>query len=364
MTPVKIVTVIGARPQFIKASILSKIFRETDRIHEIIIHTGQHFDFNMDRVFFDELHIPVPAYNLNINSMSHGAMTGNMLSEIEKILNTEKPEYLLVYGDTNSTLAGALAAKKLHIKVIHVEAGLRSYNQNMPEEINRILTDRLSDILFCPTGRAVQNLRNEGFDNFPCIFENTGDVMYDLALFFQDQENSISLGKLNSGREFVLCTIHREENTADQEKLSSIINGLNKISEEMEIILPLHPRTRKIIEDNKLELKFQTADPIGYLDMMKHLRQCKLVITDSGGLQKESFFYKKFCITLREETEWTELVDHGYNKLVGSDATLLYKAYKECVHLNKTFKESFYGTGQACRKILNTILDHHSDLAE
>ncbi len=362
MTQLKIITIIGARPQFIKASILSKTFKESDEVNEIIIHTGQHFDFNMDKIFFDELKIPFPLYNLNINSLSQGAMTGKMLLEIEKILSNEKPDYVLVYGDTNSTLAGALAAKKLHIKVIHVEAGLRSFNMRMPEEINRILTDRISDILFCPTEKALQNLKLEGFDNFPCLIVNSGDVMYDLALYFQESENNISTEHSYPKNEYILCTIHREENTTDITKFISIVNGLNKIAEEIQIVLPLHPRTKKIISDHKLKLNFKVEEPVGYREMMNLIKHSKLVITDSGGLQKEAFFFRKFCITLREETEWTELIKNGYNKLAGSDENLIYNAYRELILHSKSFNESFYGTGVACERILKTILDHHSKL--
>ncbi len=354
---IKIVTVIGARPQFVKASILSRIFRDSDQINEILVHTGQHFDFKMDRIFFDELKISEPKYNLNINSLSHGAMTGKMLSSIEEILIIEKPDYVLVFGDTNSTLAGALAAKKLHIKVIHVEAGLRSLNMKMPEEINRILTDRISDLLFCPTNKAVHNLNSEGFGGFPCTVVKSGDVMYDLALFFQS--NRISRGEPALKHNFILCTIHREENTSDVQRLASIINGLNKVAGEIPIILPLHPRTKKIIEQNKIKCDFDVIEPVGYLEMINYLQNCKLVITDSGGLQKEAYFFKKYCITLREETEWTELVENGYNELVDYDGSLIYDTYVRLYKQKGTFQESFYGEGNACNIILNSILNHY-----
>lgn len=287
---IKIITIIGARPQFIKAAILSKTFSESGKINEVIIHTGQHFDFNMDKIFFNELKIPEPIYNLNINSLSHGIMTGRMLIQIEKILFDEKPDYVLVYGDTNSTLAGALAAKKLYINLIHVEAGLRSFNMRMPEEINRILTDRISDLLFCPTDNAVQNLLNEGFQNFACTIINSGDVMLDLVIYFQKTNKDLKNPYL-SMKDFILCTIHREENTQNSDRLISILNGLNRLSREIEIILPLHPRTRKIINDLNLKINFKTIEPVGYFKMMNLLQKCKLVITDSGGLQKEAFFF-------------------------------------------------------------------------
>ena len=361
---IKIVTVIGARPQFIKAAILSKTFVESGKISEIVIHTGQHFDYNMNQIFFEELKIPKPKYQLNINSLSHGDMTGRMLSQIEKILILEKPDYVLVFGDTNSTLSGALAAIKLHISTIHVEAGLRSFNMRMPEEINRILTDRISEFLFCPTDKAVENLESEGFDRFSCKIVNCGDVMYDLALFMHGKEFGTLPSEIDLTRDYILCTIHREENTTDINKLISIFEGLNKISENIKIILPIHPRTKKIIEQNNLVLNFKTIEPIGYFQMTRLLQHCQLVITDSGGVQKEAYFFKKFCITLREETEWTELVDHGYNNLVGHDSNLIYNAYLELLNQNKSFAERFYGEGNACTVILNTILHHHSTITE
>ena len=359
---IKIITIVGARPQFIKASILSKSFQQSAEFEEILIHTGQHFDFQMDKIFFDELNIQKPKYHLNINSLSHGAMTGRMLTEIEEILIEEKPDYVLVYGDTNSTLAGALAAKKLHIKVIHVEAGLRSFNMNMPEEINRILTDRISDLLFCPTEKAVDNLKSEGFEKFDSELVNSGDVMYDLALFFQ--KNSGNYFNLNKKLRdnYILCTVHREENTNDIVTFKGIIDGLNQIAKEHKIIFPVHPRTKKIIEKNKLKLSFDTIDPVGYLDMISLLRNSSLVITDSGGLQKEAFFYKKLCITLRNETEWTELVDNGYNRLVGNNSLQIYDAYKELINETKTFSDTFYGSGDACNKILSSIFSYHSQI--
>ncbi len=356
---IKIVTIIGARPQFVKAAMLSRIFRDSDQINEILVHTGQHFDFNMDRIFFDELKISKPEYNLDINSLSHGSMTGKMLSRIEEILIDEKPDYVLVFGDTNSTLAGAIAAKKLYIKVIHVEAGLRSLNMKMPEEINRILTDRISDLLFCPTDKAIDNLNSEGFAGFPCTIVKSGDVMYDLALFFQTS-NNISTGLPDQKNNFILCTIHREENTTEVQKLASIINGLNKIARETPIILPLHPRTKKIIRENKIKCDFEVIEPVGYLEMINFLKNCKLVITDSGGLQKEAYFFNKYCLTLRKETEWTELVENGYNKLVDYDSALIYDTYTQLINKKGTFKDSFYGEGNACDIILNSILNHHS----
>ena len=353
---IKILTIIGARPQFVKSSIVSKVFNQSNLIDEIIVHTGQHFDFNMNTIFFDELNIPSPKYNLNINQLSHGEMTGKMLAEIEKIIINEKPDYVLVYGDTNSTLAGALAAKKLHVKIIHVEAGLRSFNMEMPEEINRILTDRISDVLFCPTLKAVKNLKDEGFENFECTIENSGDVMFDVARLFQNSNFNVdtSIPGLD-GKDFILCTIHREENTNNIEKLKSIINALNDISKEVEIVLPLHPRTKKIVEANGLNIEFKTHEPFGYFEMMNLLTKCSLVVTDSGGLQKEAFFFQKYCVTLREQTEWTELVDNGFNQIAGANSRKIYDAYKNMINKNGNFDVELYGDGTASKKILETI---------
>ena len=352
----KILTIIGARPQFIKAAIVSKIFKQSDFVHETIVHTGQHFDFNMDQLFFNELSIPTPKYNLNINSVSHGEMTGRMIIDLEKIIIQEKPNFILVYGDTNSTLAGALAAKKLHVKIIHVEAGLRSYNMRMPEEVNRVLTDRISDILFCPTEKAIINLKNEGFNGFNCKIVKNGDVMLDLALYCQKlNANKVQpLIKLN-GRAFILCTIHREENTNDIEKLKSIINALNRITNEIEVVLPLHPRTKKIIDSNQIKLNFKALNPLGYFDMLKLLEHCSLVMTDSGGLQKEAFFFKKNCVTIREQTEWTELVENGFNVIAGSDENTIYDSYKTMIIKKNKFDIDLYGNGNASQIILDTL---------
>lgn len=352
----KILTVIGARPQFIKAAIVSKIFNESDFVEETIVHTGQHFDFNMDQIFFNELLIPTPKYNLNINSVSHGEMTGRMIIDLEKIIIHEKPNFILVYGDTNTTLAGALAAKKLQVKIIHVEAGLRSYNMRMPEEVNRVLTDRISDILFCPTEKAVLNLNKEGYKSFNCKIVKSGDVMLDLALYYQKLNlNKVQPIKMPNNRDFILCTIHREENTNHTEKLKSIINALNKIATEIEVILPLHPRTKKIIDSNKINLNFAAYTPLGYFDMLKLLEQCSLVITDSGGLQKEAFFFKKNCVTIREQTEWTELVENGFNVIAGSDENTIYDSYKEMIIKQNNFDIDLYGNGNASQIILTTL---------
>lgn len=351
----KIITIIGARPQFIKAAAVSREIAKSKKLKEIIVHTGQHFDANMSDIFFKEMDIPHPHYHLNINSLTHGAMTGRMLEEIEKVLLMEKPNIVIVYGDTNSTLAGALAAKKLHIKLAHVEAGLRSFNMIMPEEINRILTDRISDILFCPTDTAVENLKTEGFENYNCRIVKNGDVMYDAALFYakRSAEKSTIIKKLNlENVPFVLTTIHREENTGDIKNLKSLIRGLNKISKETAIIFPAHPRTQKILEKENIKLNFKPIEPVGYFDMVELLKGCSLVITDSGGLQKEAFFFKKLCITVREQTEWTELVKNGFNVLCGTDEEKIYKQYKSLTGKKADFNKNLYGKGDAGKKIV------------
>lgn len=350
-----IITIVGARPQFVKAAVVSREISTHDDIHETIIHTGQHFDPNMSDLFFEEMRIPAPGYNLNINSLSHGAMTGKMLEEIEKVLLDKKPDWVLVYGDTNSTLAGALAAKKLHIRVAHVEAGLRSFNMTMPEEINRILTDRVSDILFCPTETAIRNLQNEGFDNFDSRVVLSGDVMLDAALFYRQYSRP---PQIELKRDFVLATLHRAENTDTPEYLSEIIRALETISREQDVLLPLHPRTRAKLEASGYNTRLSPIrfiDPVGYLEMIYLLDKCSLVMTDSGGLQKEAFFFQKYCITLRNETEWTELVNHGYNTLAGNSYDRIIQAYREQPHPD--FSTPLYGDGHAAKVIVDTLIE-------
>ncbi len=349
-----LLSIIGARPQFIKAATVSRQIAKQDDLKEIIVHTGQHFDKNMSEIFFQQMKIPEPDYNLNVNSLSHGAMTGKMLEKIEKVLIKEKPDWVLVFGDTNSTIAGALAAKKLHIKVAHIEAGLRSFNRKMPEEINRILTDRISDILFCPTDSAVQNLKAEGFDKSECKIIKNGDVMLDAALFYA---NLSQKPDFTIPPKFILSTIHRAENTNDPNRLKSIFSVFNKISEEMTIILPLHPRTRKII--SKLEIdtgKIKIVEPVGYLQMVWLLQNCSLVMIDSGGMQKEAFFFHKPCVTLRDETEWVELVDNGFNIIAGADSNVIYSSYQEMKNKSLNFDQNFYGNGNASKIIIQEIL--------
>lgn len=327
----KIVTVLGARPQFVKAAVLSRIIDKYAEIEEVIVHTGQHFDANMSQVFFDEMEIPAPKYNLNIHGLQHGAMTAQMLEKIEPILLDEKPDTVVVYGDTNSTLAGALAASKLHIKVVHIEAGLRSFNRKMPEETNRIITDRLSDLLLCPTETAMVNLRAEGYENFHTKVVKTGDIMKDAVSYYSEKstQKSTILNDLGLiADQFVLATIHRQENTDNLENLNDIFKGLEAISKEMMVVLPIHPRTRQILEQNQTNYKVKLIDPVGYFDMLSLLKHCKLVVTDSGGLQKEAYFNQKFCIIAREETEWVELVENGFASIVGSDKNKISNAFQ------------------------------------
>ncbi|MBP8782937.1 MAG: UDP-N-acetylglucosamine 2-epimerase (non-hydrolyzing) [Paludibacter sp.] len=351
----KIITIVGARPQFVKAATLSRQFQIAG-IDEKIIHTGQHFDANMSEVFFREMEIPKPAYQLDIHGVSHGAMTGRMLEGIEKILLNEKPDGILVYGDTNSTLAGALAAAKLHIPVVHVEAGLRSFNMAMPEEINRILTDRISTALFCPTDTAIRNLKNEGFDNMPVQIFKNGDVMQDAAMYYagKAQLKSDIVRKIGI-RKFILGTIHRQENTDNPENLKNIIAGLTEINKEIPVVVPMHPRTRNILAQTYKLPDFTIIEPVGYFDMIMLLKSCDMVITDSGGVQKEAYFFGKHCITLREQTEWTELVENGFNILTGSDTQKLKEAYEFFKTKTSDFSIDLYGNGKAAEKAVEEI---------
>ncbi|MDH5378090.1 MAG: UDP-N-acetylglucosamine 2-epimerase (non-hydrolyzing) [Gammaproteobacteria bacterium] len=368
----KILTVIGARPQFVKAAAVSRaistINEETNsRLSEFIVHTGQHYDQNMSDIFFDQMKIPKPNLSLEIGGLSHGAMTGRMLENIEATLKEQNPDLVLVYGDTNSTLAGALAAVKLHIPVAHVEAGLRSFNRAMPEEINRVVTDHVASWLFCPTSTAVDNLKQEGIvadEERGIRVSNVGDVMFDTALFYKNLAGPSSyLQKVVSDiaeREFVLATIHRQENTDDSEKLSNIVKALVEIGSNTPIVLPLHPRTKKIISEQNLVLDgIHVVEPLGYFDMIYLLERCKGVMTDSGGLQKEAYFFKKPCVTLREQTEWVELVDNGFNRLAGSDRELIVAAFDWMSMCKLDYSKRLYGDGNASHKIVSELLGLH-----
>jgi UDP-GlcNAc3NAcA epimerase len=355
----KIVTIIGARPQFIKAAALSRVFASSKVVKEVIVHTGQHFDNNMSDIFFEELSIPKPHINLDINGLGHGAMTGQMLEKIETILIEEKPDWVLVYGDTNSTLAGALAAKKLHIKVAHVEAGLRSFNMNMPEEINRILTDRISDILFCPTDTSIKNLTNEGYTDMKIKIIKIGDVMQDVAIFYAKKGRKPDY---DIPDKYILSTIHRAENTDDIFHLSSIFKALEKISEDITVVMPLHPRTKSKLENINYDFsnsKIKFIPPVGYLEMVYLLKNSELIMTDSGGLQKEAYFFEKNCITLREETEWMELVENGFNVLSGSNTERIISCYHSMISKNNNaFSNRMYGNGDAAENILKELLNY------
>lgn len=355
----KLLTIIGARPQFIKAAVVSRAIKHFPEIQETIVHTGQHFDPNMSDIFFNEMDIPQPDVNLDIHSLNHGAMTGRMLEQLEQVMLERKPDAVMVYGDTNSTLAGALAAAKLGIRIAHVEAGLRSFNMSMPEEINRILTDRMSHWLFCPTDVALTNLENEGYAQFSVQITKSGDVMEDAALYYANKINDQSSDVadwIQQHPKFILATLHRSENTDNQETVSRLIQTLNKLNDEIQVVMPIHPRTRKIVHDLNLDIQFQLLPPVGYLDMIRLLQHSSMVITDSGGLQKESYFFSKYCITIRTETEWTELVSNGYNVIAGSDPAKIMASVAEFMHKPFPEKKNLYGNGQAAAAICRQLI--------
>ena len=352
----KIITVVGARPQFVKAAVVSRALQQHSNMHELIVHTGQHYDTNMSDIFFEEMQIPKPAYNLEIKESLHGMMTGKMMMGIEQILLDEKPATVLVYGDTNSTMAAALAAAKLHIPVAHVEAGLRSFNMQMPEEINRIVTDKVSNLLFCPTQTAVNNLHAEGFTQAFYNIHLTGDVMYDAAQFYFERSSPriIEQLQLKPGA-FILATIHRAENTNNIAHLAAIVTALNELHKTTEVIVPLHPRTAKLINQLDIKPAFTIIDPVGYFDMLQLLHHCVLVITDSGGLQKEAYFFRKFCVIMREQTEWKELVEHGFATIAGSDTRHILTQANEFLTGSFTGEAALYGDGKAGENIANIL---------
>lgn len=359
----RIITIIGARPQFIKAAPFSKVFRKEHE--EILVHTGQHYDENMSNIFFKELGIPKPNYNLGVGSGSHGLQTGRMLEKIEEIIIKEKPDGMLVYGDTNSTLAGALAASKLHIPVFHVEAGLRSYNKRMPEEQNRVLTDHLSDLLLCPTQTAVDNLEKEGIIRG---VENTGDIMYDVVLrnieiSRKKYSNGIWLDKLSEengtllrfkDKDYYLATIHRAENTDDPKKLREIFSAFNMLDKP--VVLPIHPRTKKLIAGLDMKLDNVTfIKPVGYLMMLYLTANAYRVITDSGGLQKEAYFLKTPCTTLRDQTEWIETLENGWNMLSSIDVNSILGVVNRDLDFIRQTQQQLFGDGKAAEHICNAI---------
>jgi UDP-GlcNAc3NAcA epimerase len=355
----KIVTVVGARPQFVKAATVSRVCQRVG-IHEVLVHTGQHFDTNMSDVFFKEMEIPEPDYHLDVHGVGHGAMTGRMLEKIEEVLIREKPQFVLVYGDTNSTLAGALAAAKLHIPIAHVEAGLRSFDLHMPEEVNRILTDRISKFLFCPTKTSIANLNKEGFQHFPCQLEHVGDVMFDAVRHYLEkakQQASI-LKTAGLQQPFFLATLHRAENTDQVERLRAIVEALNELHRDHPVVLPLHPRTRQQLAQHQIPLHVTTLEPVGYFHMLQLLDACDAVLTDSGGLQKEAYFFQKPCITLRDQTEWVELVEAGVNTIAGADKSKIVGAAHALSSRKLDFSKALYGDGHAAEKIVSILHDN------
>ena len=380
---IKIVTIIGARPQIIKAAALSRAIKNnfSSQITEIIVHTGQHYDDNMSQVFFDELEIPLPNYNLNVGSGNHGKQTATMISAIEDVLLIEKPNAIVLYGDTNSTLAGAMAASKIHIPVIHIEAGLRSFNKSMPEEINRIMCDHVSTLLFSPTKTGFNNLIQEGFlsqNNAPYSIDNPkiyhcGDVMYDNSLFFSkisDVKTSIinDLKLKNNG--FILATIHRNNNTDEPIRLNALFKSLNDISinYQLQIVLPLHPRTSNLLDRNlskdlveaiRLNSNFKIISPVSFLEMLALEKNCCLVMTDSGGVQKEAFYFEKPCVILRPETEWIELLENGAALIADADENKIKFSFEQLIAKKDLSFPKLYGDGNAavfiCSEIISQI---------
>ena len=364
---IELVTVVGARPQFIKASAVSRAIRGFNErsaatLHETIIHTGQHYDSNMSEVFFKELDIQRPDYELNVANCSHGAMTGRMIEGVEARLLADRPDLVLVYGDTNSTLAGALAAAKLNIPVAHVEAGLRSWNRRMPEEINRILTDQISSWLFCPTVQSVANLAREGMSEGVV---QVGDVMFDATLHYAALASSQYQPEhwgVNS-YSYILCTIHRAENTDNPDRLREIVAALGQLAKGVEIVMPIHPRTRARLEEFKLGRELSAArliDPVSYLQMLSLEKHARAIITDSGGVQKEAYFCRVPCITVRDETEWVETVAMGWNKLVEARTAAIVAAVGELDQFSEASSEQPYGSGDAANRIVQFLVDSQS----
>jgi UDP-GlcNAc3NAcA epimerase len=358
----KVLTVVGARPQFIKAVVVSRAIRRQGGIKEVAVHTGQHYDMEMSGIFYDELNLPKPKYHLGIGSGPQGAQTGRMLEAVERVLVRETPDVVLVYGDTNSTLAGALAAAKLHIPVGHVEAGLRSFNVRMPEEVNRVLVDHVSSLLFAPTEAAVAHLRREGLldDRIYLI----GDVMYDAALLFGElaKASSTILERLGLVPDaYVLATVHRAENTDDHGRLKAIFEGLSEVAAEMPLVLPLHPRTRLALDqlEHRLTLSpgLRLIKPVGYLDMIMLERNASLIVTDSGGVQKEAYFYRVPCVTLRDETEWVELVEAGWNWLCRPDCKESIASAVWTALGQRGLDVPSYGDGSSAEKVVTILSD-------
>lgn len=360
----KILTIVGARPQFVKAAMLSNALRASGRYNEVIVHTGQHYDPGMSDVFFEQLGIPAPGHALGIAGGGHGEMTGRMLCALEPVMTAEAPDLVLVYGDTNSTIAGALTASKLHVPIAHVEAGLRSFNRRMPEEVNRVLTDHMSELLFCPTENSVQNLAAEGIERGVHL---VGDIMFDAALHFgriARESHGDGLHRRLAAGGYVLATVHRQENTDDLRKLGRIVDALAALSDEIPVVLPLHPRTRARLEamgcSDRLERdRMHVVAPLGYLEMLAMEKGASLIVTDSGGVQKEAYFFQVPCLTLRDQTEWSELVDMGWNRLVDVLNDDILDAARRSIGASGSNRTSPYGLGDTAKRIvehLNTYM--------
>lgn len=364
----RLLTILGARPQFIKAATLSRAIKEHEGIEEVIVHTGQHFDANMSDIFFKQLDIPRPHHNLHIAGLSHGAMTGRMIEGIETLIQKEQPDWVMVYGDTNSTLAGALAAVKLHVPIAHVESGLRSHDPFMPEEANRVVVDRLSSVLFVPTHNALENLTKEGFPFMSVSADGrsrhqaihcVGDVMFDALRYYVPKavkQYPLSNWDLKP-ESYILCTLHRQENTDNEERMRSVLRALSTLSADHDVVFPVHPRTKSKIVDlvgMTLNPKLRLIEPIGYLEMQALMSGAKCVATDSGGVQKEAYFHRKRCITMRDSTEWVELVEAGVNVLVGTDTDKIVAAVLNS-DMDMNGIDDFYGRGFAAEKIIKVL---------
>jgi UDP-GlcNAc3NAcA epimerase len=381
MTKKRIITIIGARPQIIKSSALSRAIRVSfsDKIEEIIVHTGQHYDENMSNVFFEEMEIPKPNYNLAVGSGTHGLQTAKMIEGLEKIFLEEKPDAIVIYGDTNSTIAGAIAAAKIHIPVVHIEAGLRSFNKAMPEEINRISADHMSTLLFTPTKTGISNLEKEGFSleiktsasiDQPNVYL-CGDIMYDNSLYFSeisDQKSTILNQFELKASDYILCTIHRDSNTDERVNINSIFKALNDLQEKsgLTIVLPIHPRTKgkmnELLEEELKQktlsnLKIKIIPPAGFLDIIALEKNARIIVTDSGGLQKEAFFFEKPCVILREQTEWVEIVENGNAILTGANYSKIMLAFEKLMNQHEFTYPSFYGNGKAAEFICTKICE-------
>jgi len=350
---IKVIHIVGARPQFMK---LMPLYRQlkSKSFYQEILHTGQHFDVNMSKVFFDELEIPSPDYNLNINSLSHGAMTGKMIQKIEEIITNKKYDYVIVYGDTNSTLAGAIASKKCKIKLIHIEAGVRNYDMDMPEEINRVITDRVSDLLFCPTKKAYLNLEMEGYKKLSSNFYNSGDLMFDTLKL------SLTKIKKTNLKNFLLFTIHRAENLLEK-NLKSIIESVNEISKEIKVIFPVHPSTKNKLKEYNIKPVFELIEPQGYFDFLGLLATCKFLITDSGGALRESYWLKKPSLSILNQPVWPELNEAGVsiNSIANKESIL--SSYKSLEHIDISRNIEIFGNGESARLIVDQIINNYEN---